>query len=253
LPTLLTSPPSCGKSLFLSHLAHVLFPGSKNQIVTIQLSDTSLEPRSLLGSYVSSTRQPGVFEWKEGALIRAMREGKWIVFRDIDRGSNEVLGIIKPLAESLGPDKWIGGQASLNLPGHGRVRAHENFALFATRTLPTAPKGKSEFTPPSFFGAHKFYETFVPSPGQEELRNILDSRFPNLAGSPVRAFIDLWECVKALGPAASIGLRDLEKFLTRIQGILPPHHSIGVDVDEKALLPPIVYIPQPGTARGRVP
>ncbi|KAG9315862.1 hypothetical protein JVU11DRAFT_3511 [Chiua virens] len=78
LPTLITSPPSSGKSLFLSHLASMLHPEARDQIVTIHLADTSLDPRSLLGSYVSSPTQLGTFEWKDGALVRAMREGKWL-------------------------------------------------------------------------------------------------------------------------------------------------------------------------------
>ncbi|KAK1236049.1 AAA ATPase midasin, partial [Marasmius sp. AFHP31] len=85
VPILLTSPPSSGKALFISHLAECLFPHVKNQTVVIQLADTSLDPRSLVGNYVSSVSQPGVFEWKEGVLVRAMREGKWVVFKDIDR------------------------------------------------------------------------------------------------------------------------------------------------------------------------
>lgn len=121
VPTLLTSSPSSGKALLLSHLASILYPDRSNQLVTIHLADTSLDPRSLLGSYVSSPTRPGTFEWKEGVLVKAMREGKWVVFEDIDRGSNEVLGLVKPLVESLGLEKWIGGQAELEVPGRGLV------------------------------------------------------------------------------------------------------------------------------------
>ncbi|KAI0304299.1 hypothetical protein B0F90DRAFT_1235453 [Multifurca ochricompacta] len=55
LPVLLTSPPSSGKTLLLSHLASTLHPRVKNQLVTINLADTSIDARSLLGSYVHST------------------------------------------------------------------------------------------------------------------------------------------------------------------------------------------------------
>ncbi|KAL4255303.1 hypothetical protein AB1N83_012948, partial [Pleurotus pulmonarius] len=72
VPILLTSPPSCGKSLLLSHLAKILYPKAQNQIITIHFADTSLDPRSLLGSYISSQTQPGTFEWKDGTLVRAM-------------------------------------------------------------------------------------------------------------------------------------------------------------------------------------
>ncbi|KAF8073543.1 midasin nuclear AAA ATPase [Lyophyllum atratum] len=245
LPTLITSPPSSGKSLFLSHLAERIHTGVKNQIVTIHLADTSLDPRALLGSYVSSPTQPGTFEWREGVLVRAMREGKWVVFEDVDRGSNEVLGVIKPLVESLKLGKWIGGRASLRVPSRGRVVAADSFALFATRS--TLPSRNGTFTAPVFFGAHKFHEVVISSPTPEELRTILDSRFPRLAGSATLALIRLWDSVKALGSAAStrdIGLRELEKFCIRVQRLLPSSHQ-PMDMDMDTGIPLSSIFPNP--------
>ncbi|KAJ7086033.1 midasin nuclear AAA ATPase [Mycena belliarum] len=231
LPTLLTSPPSSGKSLLLSHLAELLHPGVKNQIIRIHLADTSLDPRSLLGSYVSSPTQPGTFEWREGVLVRSMRQGRWIVLEDVDRGSSEVLGVLKPLVESLGPGKWIGQRATLEVPSRGRVVAADGFAIFATRSV--APSRAGIFPAPLFFGAHKFNEILLSSPTQDELKTIIDARFPRLAGNAARALIGLWETVCALGSAAStrgIGLRELEKFCARVQRLLPGSHD-GMDVD----------------------
>ncbi|KAJ6530392.1 midasin nuclear AAA ATPase [Mycena vulgaris] len=237
LPTLLSSPPSSGKSLLLSHLAELLYPGVKNQIIHIHLADTSLDPRSLLGSYVSSPTQPGTFEWKEGVLIRSMRQGRWVVLEDVDRGSNEVLGVLKPLVESLGPGKWIGQRAALEVPSRGRVVAADGFAIFATRSV--APSRTGAFPPPLFFGAHKFHEIFLSSPTQGELKTIIDARFPRLAGNAAQALIGLWDAVRALGSAAStrdIGLRELEKFCTRVQRLLPSSHD-AMDVDVDPTLP----------------
>jgi midasin len=204
----------------------MVHPSSKNQIITIHLADTSLDARSLLGSYISSPKQPGTFEWKDGVVVRAMREGKWLVFEDIDRGSNEVLGVIKPLADSLGLGKWIGSRAALEVPGRGQVEADEGFALFATRSLTPSKTGK--YPTPVFFGAHKFHEVTIPAPTPEELRTILDFRFPRLAGNAGQAFISLWESVRALGTVASsreVGLRELEKFCVRVNNLLPSSHQ----------------------------
>ncbi|KAJ7717676.1 midasin nuclear AAA ATPase [Mycena metata] len=231
LPTLLSSPPSSGKSLLLSHMAELLHPGVKNQIIHIHLADTSLDPRSLLGAYISSPTQPGTFEWKEGVLVRSMRQGKWVVFEDIDRGSSEVLGVLKPLVESLGPGKWIGQRASLDVPGRGRVVAADGFAIFATRSV--VPSRTGTFPPPLFFGAHKFHEILLSSPTPNELETIILARFPRLARDTARALIALWDAVKALGSAAStrdVGLRELESFCTRVQRLLPTSHD-AMDVD----------------------
>ncbi|EAU86094.2 MDN1 midasin family protein [Coprinopsis cinerea okayama7 len=231
LPTLLTSAPSAGKALILAYLAAQLYPNVKNQIITIHLADTSLDPRSLLGSYISSTTQPGTFEWKEGVLVRAMREGKWIVLDDVDRASNEVLGTLKPLVESLGMDKWIGGRASIYVPGRGEVEAHEDFMLFATRSIAPSPTGK--FPSPTFFGAHKFYETTLQSATPAELETIIKTQFPNLAGALANAAINLWTSIKEQPRASSsrtVGLRELVKFCQRLEGLLPTSQAMDIDV-----------------------
>ena len=233
LPILLTSAPSSGKALLISHVAQILYPQSRNHIVTIHLADTSLDPRSLLGSYVSSPTRPGTFEWKEGVLVRAMRQGKWVVLEDIDRATMEVLGILKPLVESLGADKWIGGRARLNVPSRGMVEAEDAFALFATRSL--QPSRKGAFPSPTFFGAHKFYEVVLDSPSASDLRMIIDTKFPRLAGAPAQGLIELWEGVRALGTPAStrdVGLRELERLCTRVSALLPSSHQ-SMDVDEE--------------------
>jgi len=163
-----------------------------------------------------------------------MRQGKWAVFEDIDRASNEVLGVIKPLIESLALGKWIGGRASLQVPSRGKVIAHDGFAIFATRSI--VPSRTGSFPTPVFFGAHHFHEITVPAPSSEELHAILNAQFPRLAGSATSAVIHLWHAVRALGPAASardIGLRELEKFCTRIQRLLfTSHQSMDIDSDD---------------------
>ncbi|KAF8890021.1 hypothetical protein CPB84DRAFT_1411321 [Gymnopilus junonius] len=234
IPTLLTSAPSAGKALILSHLAQVLYPDTQNQIVSIHLADTSLDPRALLGSYVSSTIHPGTFEWKEGVLVRSMREGKWVVFEDIDRGSNEVLGVIKPLIESLTVGKWIGGRARLNIPSRGTVIAHADFMLFATRSTP--PSRNNAFHPPTFFGAHKFSEVIIHAPSSEELLTIVNTKFPRLAGGAAQVTIDMWDSVRKLGTQNSgrdVGLRELQKFCQRIDRLLPaPHQPMDISSED---------------------
>ncbi|KAI0328990.1 midasin [Cubamyces sp. BRFM 1775] len=237
LPILLTSAPSSGKSLLVSHMAQLLHPGSRSHIVSIHLADTSLDPRSLLGSYISSPTRPGTFEWKEGVLVRAMREGKWVVFEDIDRATMEVLGIIKPLVESLGADKWIGGRACLEVPSRGTVEAKDTFAVFATRSV--QPSRKGTFPTPTFYGAHKFYEVVLGSPTASDLRMIVNTKFPRLAGAPAHGLINLWEGIRALGTPAStrdVGLRELERFCTRVSALLPSSYQ-SMDIDEDPAQP----------------
>lgn len=243
VPTLLTSPPSSGKLLLLSQLASILHPDACNQIITIHLADTSLDPRSLLGSYASSLTNPGTFEWKEGVLVRAMLEGKWVVFADIDRASAEVLGVIKPLVESLGLDKWVGGRAILDVPNRGTVVAEDSFAIYATRSV--LPSRSGTFAPPAFFGAHRFHEMVVPAPSAEDLRLIVETKFRRLAGAAAVGLIRLWDAVKALGTASSlrdVGLRELDKLCTRVEHVIPAsQQAMDIDLSDQPLTLPTVF------------
>lgn len=230
-PTLLTSPPSSGKSLLIRHLLNLLYPHSDSHLVTIHLADTSLDPRSLLGSHVSSATKPGTFEWKEGVLVKAMKQGRWVVFKDVDRGSNDVLGVIKPLVESLGPGNFVGGRGTLTVPGHGVVSAHDSFTIFATRSV-SSKDGKCP--KPVFFGSHKFAEVIIPSPSQTEVKQIVDQKFPRLSGRTSRAVAKLWGdmCATAnnfpsLG--RGVGIRELERFSARINRLVPVD---GMEVDD---------------------
>lgn len=222
-PTLLTSSPSSGKSLLIHHLSTLLHPHSQNHVVTIHLADTSLDPRSLLGSHVSSSTKPGTFEWKEGVLVKAMKQGKWVVLKDIDRASNDVLGVVKPLVESMGPGNWIGGRGTLTIPGHGTITAHDSFTIFATRSV-ASKNGK--YPKPIFFGSHRFAEIIVSSPSRIEVEQIMSHKFPRLTGWTSRAVTNLWgDMCTATNDFPSlgrgIGVMELERFSARVTRLVP--------------------------------
>ncbi|KAI6016225.1 hypothetical protein EDC04DRAFT_2881627 [Pisolithus marmoratus] len=225
LPTLISSPPSSGKSLFLAHLASMLCPNAKDQIVTVHLADTSLDPRSLLGSYVSSPTRLGTFEWKDGVVVRAMKEGKWLVFEDMDKGSMEGSG--------------LGDRARIEVPNRGRVYAAEGFAVFATRTVLLVGgngHGTKKIPDPTFYGASKFSDVVVDVPSVKDVRIIAREKFPRIGPVVQRAIIKMWMEIKGLGTAVStmpIGLRELEKFFMRMRGLVPSLDT-AMEVDGEA-------------------
>lgn len=233
LPTLISSPPSCGKSVILKHLATLLHPASQHQIVTIHLSDTSIDARSLLGFYVSSTKKPGSFEWQEGVIVRAMRHGLWLVLEDIDRASSEVLGALIPLIDSLAVHKHIGAPASLEIPGHGRVDASETFALFATRSVTT--NGELKHSPATFLGCKKFSYVDMPMPTEDELVTIVNGKFPRLRRRGTRAIVHAWADVRALKSipgTRQVGIHELETWCRRVENLLPPDPDTNMEADE---------------------
>jgi midasin len=244
LPVLMTSSPASGKSVLLSHIAKILHSGIPNQIITISLGDTSLDARSLLGSYTSSSTNPGTFEWCDGILVRAMQSGRWLLFKDIDRASNEILGTIKPLIESMGSGKWIGGRARLYVPNRGEVVATENFAVFATRSM--QPTRKGTFPKPIFFGAHKFAEVVLGDPTFDELCVIIDSRFTKLAGVASKGIVNMWDAIVNLRNTSSgrvVGLRELMKFCNRVEKLLPAsYHPMDIEFPVDSYLLPKIFV-----------
>ena len=111
LPVLLSGPPASGKTHLLTYLATRLARTEHGMppYLSIPLGDQSgVDAKALIGSYVSSTTRPGTFEFVEGALTRAVRAGMWVILEDLDKASTDVLSVIAPLAEALGPTKAMG-------------------------------------------------------------------------------------------------------------------------------------------------
>ena len=140
LPVLLSGPPASGKTHLLTYLATRLARTEHGMppYLSIPLGDQSgVDAKALIGSYVSSSTRPGTFEFVEGALTRAVRAGMWVILEDLDKASTDVLSVIAPLAEALGPTKAMGARPVLDLGPRGRIEAAPGFALLATRSTRT--------------------------------------------------------------------------------------------------------------------
>jgi midasin len=242
LPILLSAPPASGKALLITHAAAQLHPDSPNQIVHVHLADTSIDARALLGSHAVSPTKPGTFEWREGAVVRAMKEGRWLVLEDIDKASGEVLATLWPLVESLALEKHIGGHAQLQVHGRGLVRAKEGFALFATRSVTTSIDG--HVPPVTFLGAHKWYPINIKIPTDTELRDIICTRFAKLPPALLPPILGVWFKLRRLMNSSAavrhLGTRDLMKWCMRIESLKAPS---TMDLDESSKLSFVDVIP----------
>ncbi|WWC68040.1 uncharacterized protein I206_101959 [Kwoniella pini CBS 10737] len=221
-PILLTSLPSSGKTHILQYLSSVLFPSQQptNRILSIPLADTSIDVKSLIGTYVSSPTNPGTFEWMEGALAKAIRAGRWVIFEDVDRGSTEMLVTLNGIARSLQAGR-PGRRARLPIPGRDDIEAGDGFALFVTRTT------RTDHFPPTFFGHHIFNEVLLASPSDADILAILSARFQRLPQSLLSTLVQIWHNLRPFDKlsgqvkARDIGLRDLEKWCARVARNLP--------------------------------
>jgi midasin len=229
IPTLITSPPSSGKTHILQYLSTQIHPSHQptHRILTIPLADTTIDVKSLIGTYVSSPTKPGTFEWMEGALAKAVRAGRWVVFEDIDRASTEMLVTVSGLARSLKIGK-PGRRGKLAVPGREEIEAGDGFAMFATRTV---RQGGS--TPPTFFGHHNLSEVTLEAPTDDDILAILSARFQTLPKGVMLALVDIWQQLRPLAKTGGqvkgrdIGLRDLEKWCARVERNLPPAASLA--------------------------
>lgn len=256
VPVLLTGPPSSGKSYLLSQLAAILHPAaseSDSPLVTLHLGDhSSLDAKALIGSYTSSTKNPGTFEWTEGALTRAVRSGKWLVLKDIDKAATEILGIVKPLIEALGPYKKIGNLPELDLGVRGKVRAGDSFRIFAIRSAQPLHKhaGRTHYPPASFLGS-KHWSTIDSDPLQlDDVATILAGAFPRLAAQgnadALRRIVDSWSIIQRTSSFSSAvkrhsqggtkrlpTLRDLMKWCHRIEAFADADAESSILADQR--------------------
>ena len=261
-PALLTSAASAGKTHVVLHLAALCAPGGRTPL-TLSLADTSLDPKSLLGNYVSDPQHPGNFVYTPGALAKAVAEGRWVLLEDVDKARGEVLALVGELAEAVGSGaRKLGSKGRLNVPGKTPVEVHKDFRLVATRSAHAAHAvagtegSRPRFPPPTFLGHHKFTEVFLAPPTEDEVREILASRFPVLGqeadGAVVPTLIEAWDAVRLGRKAAShagsqsagaegreIGLRDLIKFVGRVEALLqgPSTSQVRFSVAGQAINP----------------
>lgn len=229
IPILISAPPSAGKTHIVQHLSSQLYPSHQptNRILTIPLADTTIDVKSLIGTYVSSPTKPGTFEWMEGALAKSVRAGRWVVFEDIDKASLEMLVTISGLTKSLALGR-VGRRATLPVPGRDEIEAGDGFAVFATRTIRAEAA-----TPATFFGHLDFEEVSLEAPTDEEILSILEAQFPALPRSVTATLVGVWRDLRPLAmtsgqvKARDISLRDLEKWCARVRRALPPPASLA--------------------------
>lgn len=143
-------------------------------LVKIHLGDQT-DSKVLLGTYVS-TSTPGSFRWQPGVLTTAVREGRWVLIEDIDFAPTEVVSVLLPLLETR----------NLFIPSRGeKIKAKENFQLFATKSLlPTqsgrSVRSRSASAAETSMGSGLWTKVHVNTLSHEELTHVIQKRFPHL-------------------------------------------------------------------------
>ncbi|OBA25050.1 P-loop containing nucleoside triphosphate hydrolase protein, partial [Hanseniaspora valbyensis NRRL Y-1626] len=124
-PTLITGPSGVGKTHIIQSLHKRLSqnPSSSSSIISIHLGEQT-DAKLLLGTYTSGSK-PGTFEWKNGVLTTAIKEGKLVIVEDINKAPTEVLSVLLSLLENR----------CITIPSRGEtVYCANGFQMIATIT-----------------------------------------------------------------------------------------------------------------------
>lgn len=222
-PVLLVGTAGSGKTFLVDEMARRLHIEDTNNLVKIHLNQQT-DSKSLLGTYTSGTK-PGTFEWKNGVLTTAVKEGKWVLIEDIDKAPNEVLSILVGLLE----------HRQITLPSRGEVlKAGNGFQLIST--IRSVPRGDETLHLPEIIGLRLWNVLQLPDLDENDLKTILNQKFL-LLSRYTDLFIKCYFTVKSIcdsrrfvsmnkgAQPRQISIRDLMKFCRRSEQIFK-HHDI---------------------------
>ena len=157
-PVLLQGPTSSGKTSMIEYLARI----SGNKFVRINNHEYT-DLQEYLGTYTSGP--DGHLEYQEGVLVRALREGYWIVLDELNLAPTDVLEALNRLLDD---------NRELLIPETQQVvTPHENFMLFATQN-PSGMYGGRKALSRAF--RNRFLELHFDDIPDDELETILRER-----------------------------------------------------------------------------
>lgn len=157
-PVLIQGPTSSGKTSMIEYLAK----RSGNKFVRINNHEHT-DLQEYLGSYISGADGKLVFQ--EGILVRALREGHWIVLDELNLAPTDVLEALNRLLDD---------NRELLIPEtQETVRPHDDFMLFATQN-PAGLYGGRKVLSRAF--RNRFLELHFDDIPIEELTEILHRR-----------------------------------------------------------------------------
>jgi midasin len=157
-PVLIQGPTSSGKTSMIEYLAK----RSGNKFVRINNHEHT-DLQEYLGSYISGA--DGKLTFQEGILVRALREGHWIVLDELNLAPTDVLEALNRLLDD---------NRELLIPETQEVvRPHDDFMLFATQN-PAGLYGGRKVLSRAF--RNRFLELHFDDIPVEELTEILHRR-----------------------------------------------------------------------------
>ncbi|KAM0753166.1 P-loop containing nucleoside triphosphate hydrolase protein [Meredithblackwellia eburnea MCA 4105] len=177
VPVLIQGPTSAGKTSVVEYLAR----RTGHRFVRINNHEHT-DIQEYIGTYVSDSKS-GKLVFQEGMLVRALRNGDWIVLDELNLAPTDVLEALNRLLDD---------NRELVIPETGEVvRPHPHFMLFATQNPPGLYGGRKVL---SRAFRNRFLEMHFGDVPQDELETILCQRCqiaPSYAKKAVAVFVEL--------------------------------------------------------------
>lgn len=202
-PILLEGPPGCGKS----SLIEALSSSARYPFLRINLSE-STEMSDLVGSDAPGQNQ-GIFEFREGPLLRALKDGAWVLLDELNLASQSVLE---------GLNSVLDHRQSLYVPDtNEEIKAHPSFRLFGAQN-PAVEGGGRRSLPKSFL--NRFTRVQIEAPSKDDILSILSSLHSRISQNLLNNVVLVLERLQESGSSdRKYGLRDALRWCDLLGGI----------------------------------
>lgn len=209
IPILLEGETAAGKTSLIVFLAQI----TGNSCIRINNHEHS-DIQDYLGSYTLSSDQ--TFTFKEGALLKAMRTGQWVIIDELNLASSDVLEMLNRL---LDDNREIFVEELQEY-----VKAHANFRIFATQNPSESYSGRKQLS--RAFRSRFIELDFSELSNPDNIKKIIEKRF-NLKQQNVKYMIDILKKLSLhrkntqifSGKLGFITIRDLIKWCLRLKSI----------------------------------
>lgn len=174
-------------SLLLLSLISALAAASGHNLVRINLSEQT-DISDLMGSDLPMPEETtdeegnkstgGTFKWCDGALLKAIKNGDWVLLDELNLATQSVLE---------GLNSCLDHRASVYIPELGQTFAcPPTFRIFAAQN-PVAQGGGRKGLPKSFL--NRFTKVYVEALTKDDLKGIVSAKFPILPSDLVENMV----------------------------------------------------------------
>jgi len=190
---LLEGPTSCGKTSVIEYIGKRI--GQK--VLRIN-NNQNTEVEEYIGNYTSDSK--GQFYFQEGFLVKAVKEGHWIILDEINLAPSEVLEALNRLLDE-NRELYISETNTV-------IKAHPNFKIFAAMNPSESYGGRKDL---SEAFKNRFIHIYFDNIPEEDLEEIIEKRC-KLAKSRVKMMVHIFKDLQQV--------RSSEKVFSRKEGFM---------------------------------